>query len=169
MLFAGGLEDGEIMALSTATKTASTEEAGCMCNGQGKCTGCKKALAQWKPVKVATAKGKLPDCHGNNGPDGVNCEREVCDGTNGLKDGPTGTPCTREEPAKGDEPPTTTGNLLPTYPGGDLPEAAAAAATPAKKTLLQLDQQPFPQYEALAPEKVLVPQTTWARYHSTYY
>ena len=29
-------------------------------------------LAQWNPVEVATT-GPLPACHGNNGPDGVNC------------------------------------------------------------------------------------------------
>lgn len=40
---------------------------------------------------------------------------------------------------------------------------------PQKQSLIQTTQAPFPQYEALAPEKVLVPQTTWARYHSTYY
>ena len=33
----------------------------------------------------------------------------------------------------------------------------------------QLNQAPFPQYEAQSPEKVLVPQTTHARYHSTYF
>ena len=38
-----------------------------------------------------------------------------------------------------------------------------------ESTLVQTSQAPFPQYEALAPEKVLVPQTTWARYHTTYY
>ena len=38
-----------------------------------------------------------------------------------------------------------------------------------KSSLVQLSQAPFPQYEALAPEKVLVPQTTHARYHTSYY
>ena len=52
----------------------------------------------WTPVKVEST-GPLPACHGNNGPDGVNCARETCSGTNGPKDGHTGTPCTREEPA----------------------------------------------------------------------
>ena len=37
------------------------------------------------------------------------------------------------------------------------------------QNLVQLTQAPFPQYEALAPEKVLVPQTTHARYHTTYF
>merc|ERR1711957_335106 len=40
---------------------------------------------------------------------------------------------------------------------------------PQRQSLVQTTQAPFPQYEALAPEKVLVPQTTWARYRSTYY
>ena len=34
---------------------------------------------------------------------------------------------------------------------------------------VQLSQAPFPQYESQAPEKVLVPQTTHARYHTTYF
>ena len=38
-----------------------------------------------------------------------------------------------------------------------------------EKALVQLNQAPFPQYESLAPEKVLTPQTTWARYHTTYF
>jgi len=57
-----------------------------------------QADSQWNPVKVATV-GALPPCHGTNGPDGVNCARQVCDGTNGPRDGESGTPCTREEPA----------------------------------------------------------------------
>ena len=52
------------------------------------------SLAQWTPV-VVESKGPLPPCHGNNGPDGINCKREICNGTNGPMDGPTGTPCTR--------------------------------------------------------------------------
>jgi len=52
---------------------------------------------QWNPVEVATT-GPLPECHGNNGPDGVNCARAACTGTNGPKDGPNGTPCTQAEP-----------------------------------------------------------------------
>lgn len=40
----------------------------------------------------------LPVCHGNNGPLGINCRAPVCNGTNGPKDGPTGTPCTQQEP-----------------------------------------------------------------------
>merc|ERR1711934_733427 len=54
---------------------------------------------RWNPVVVEST-GPLPKCHGNNGPDGKNCVREVCSGTNGPMDGPAGTPCTREEPAE---------------------------------------------------------------------
>merc|ERR1719327_1615732 len=81
-------------------------------------------LAQWTPVVVETT-GPLPACHGNNGPDGVNCAREVCSGTNGPKDGHTGTPCTREEPAdiphyntdpEAGRPYQTTGDLTATSP-----------------------------------------------------
>jgi len=54
-------------------------------------------LVQWNPVVVETT-GPLPACHGNNGPDGKNCAKEVCSGTNGPMDGPSGTPCTKEEP-----------------------------------------------------------------------
>merc|ERR1719331_659342 len=38
-------------------------------------------LSQWNPVEVATT-GDLPACYGNNGP----------------MDGPSGTPCTRDQP-----------------------------------------------------------------------
>jgi hypothetical protein len=34
---------------------------------------------------------------------------------------------------------------------------------------LSMSQAPFPQYESQEPEKVLIPQTNWARYHTTYY
>ena len=37
------------------------------------------------------------------------------------------------------------------------------------QSLAQLSQAPFPQYESQEPEKVLIPQTTWARHHTTYY
>merc|ERR1712046_218736 len=41
----------------------------------------------------------LPECHGDNGPLGINCIAPPCSGTNGPKDGPTGTPCLQDEPA----------------------------------------------------------------------
>jgi len=76
----------------------------------------------WNPVVVKTKPGELPVCHGTNGPDGVNCKRVDCDGTNGPKDGESGTPCNvvapaaipayQTEPTAG-QPYATTGNVLP--------------------------------------------------------
>merc|ERR1711934_583777 len=85
-----------------------------------------QALAQtkWNPVVVEST-GALPKCHGNNGPDGKNCDREVCSGTNGPMDGPSGTPCTQEEPdsiphyntdATAGRPYATSGDLTATHP-----------------------------------------------------
>jgi len=51
------------------------------------------------PEKRYTAGQDLPECHGNNGPLGINCIAPPCSGTNGPKDGPTGTPCLQDEPA----------------------------------------------------------------------
>ena len=51
------------------------------------------------PEKRYTAGQDLPECHGNNGPLGINCVAPPCSGTNGPKDGPTGTPCLQDEPA----------------------------------------------------------------------
>merc|ERR1712086_1043331 len=76
---------------------------------------------QWVPVVVKST-GPLPECHGTNGPDGVNCARAVCSGTNGPHDGPSGTACTLEEPAAipayttdpvAGRPYATTGDTLP--------------------------------------------------------
>ena len=76
----------------------------------------------WVPVEVKTKYADLPFCHGTNGPEGVNCKMPDCSGTNGPKDGPVGTACKRDEPAKiaahkddptGDKPYTVTGNLTP--------------------------------------------------------
>ena len=160
-LFATGMEDSEVLAFNAAAtqKTCQCGSVGC-----DVCSAKNMAQADPAPAKPAAA-ATLPPCHGNNGPDGVNCAREICNGTNGPKDGHTGTPCTREEPATGDLPPTTTGTLTPTRPGGNLPDA------PPAKAALQLSafQAPFPQYESEQPEKVLTPQTTWANYHTTYY
>ena len=75
----------------------------------------------------------LPDCHGNNGPLGINCDAPTCNGTNGPKDGPTGTPCVQEEvtaiphyntdPVAG-RPYATTGDITRTEAGlGHYPEA----------------------------------------------
>jgi len=53
---------------------------------------------QWNPVVVKTKPGDLPVCHGTNGPVGVNCQAAPCDGTNGPKDGESGTPCIMDQP-----------------------------------------------------------------------
>ena len=57
------------------------------------------AQAYVSPEKRYTTSGGLPECHGNNGPLGINCVAPPCSGTNGPKDGPTGTPCLQDEPA----------------------------------------------------------------------
>merc|ERR1719352_844812 len=57
------------------------------------------AQAYVSPDKRYTTAGGLPECHGNNGPLGINCVAPPCSGTNGPKDGPTGTPCLQAEPA----------------------------------------------------------------------
>lgn len=123
----------------------------------------------WVPKVVATT-GPLPECHGNNGPDGVNCARAVCSGTNGPMDGHTGTPCTREEPASvphyntdpvAGRPYQTTGDISPTHP----PDAAAAGATTGQgASLVQFDKSGYPD-----PEKVLVLDPKIARTHTTFY
>ena len=51
------------------------------------------------PEKRYTAGQDLPECHGTNGPLGINCIAPPCSGTNGPKDGPSGTPCLQDEPA----------------------------------------------------------------------
>lgn len=146
-----------------------------------------QAQQAWTPVVVKTT-GALPVCHGNNGPDGVNCVREACSGTNGPKDGPTGTPCTREEATVDKTAPSqqvgTTGNITPQHPAENAAAApaaaaaapaaakAAAAAKPALYQYIQLDEEKEGEgkrYEEMPAEKVLVPQTTWARHHTTYY
>ena len=93
-------------------------------------------LAQWTPVVVASS-AALPVCHGNNGPDGVNCARPICNGTNGPLDGHSGTPCTREEPAAiphyntdplAGRPYQTTGDIAVTSSGTAPANAAGASA-----------------------------------------
>jgi len=124
-------------------------------------------LAQWNPVVVAST-GPLPVCHGNNGPDGVNCAREACTGTNGPMDGPSGTPCTRAEP-----------DAIPHYntdpvagrayqTSGDItrtqPEVTSANAWPASN-FVQTEEAPVSD-EA---EKVSVLQTPYGKGHTTFY
>lgn len=110
---------------------------------------------KWTPVEVYQDPETMPYCTGTNGPVGVNCKAAVCNGTNGPKDGPVGTPCVHEEPASmpkhdhvSGQKYQTTGNLTPTMAGeydnadgsvgnvithnrdsASLKAAAAAAAT----------------------------------------
>ena len=127
-----------------------------------------QTLAQWTPVVVEST-GPLPKCHGNNGPDGVNCAREVCSGTNGPMDGPAGTPCTREQPdavphyntdPTAGRPYQTSGDITPTSP-----EPTTAHSWPASQSLVELQEAPVSD-EA---EKVSVLQTPWGKTHTTYY
>merc|ERR1712070_521731 len=126
----------------------------------------KQNLVQWNPVVVEST-GPLPACHGNNGPDGKNCAKETCSGTNGPKDGHTGTPCTREEPAdiphyntdpEAGRPYQTTGDLTHTSPAGWAG-----------------DDHHMPDYAAVqgddlsAPEKVHTLDPKIARTHTTFY
>ena len=127
-------------------------------------------LAQWNPVVVETT-GTLPACHGNNGPDGKNCAREVCSGTNGPVDGPSGTPCTREQPddiphyntdTKAGRPYQTSGDITPTSP-----EATSANSWPASQTFVEVaDEEPVVPGEA---EKVSTLQTPYGHTHTSFY
>merc|ERR1711990_1122477 len=126
-------------------------------------------LAQWNPVVVETT-GKLPACHGNNGPDGVNCAREVCSGTNGPVDGPSGTPCTKEEPDAVPHYNTDPTAGRPYQTSGDItatsPEATSAHSWPASQTLVQTEDDAVPSAEA---EKVSVLQTPYGHTHTSFY
>merc|ERR1711935_998756 len=104
----------------------------------------KASLAQWTPVVVETT-GALPACHGNNGPDGVNCAKETCSGTTGPQAG---------------RPYQTSGDITTTSP-----EATSAHSWPASQTFVQLNEVPV-EDEA---EKVSVLQTPWGHTHTTYY
>eukprot|EP00356_Strombidium_inclinatum_P005659 CAMPEP_0170492806 /NCGR_PEP_ID=MMETSP0208-20121228/12890_1 /TAXON_ID=197538 /ORGANISM="Strombidium inclinatum, Strain S3" /LENGTH=203 /DNA_ID=CAMNT_0010768621 /DNA_START=9 /DNA_END=620 /DNA_ORIENTATION=+ len=109
----------------------------------------------WNPVVVKT-EGALPPCHGTNGPDGVNCAREVCSGTNGPLDGHTGTPCTKEEPAS-----------IPHY--NTDPTSGRAYETTGDLTRTSLTMLQGDDAAAAEPEKVSVLDTPHARTHTTYY
>merc|ERR1712048_1094459 len=126
-------------------------------------------LAQWNPVVVETEPGKLPPCHGNNGPDGKNSKREVCSGTNGPMNGESGTPCTKEEPdaiphyntdPTAGRPYQTTGDITPTSP-----EPTSAHSWPASQTFVQMSAEPVSD-EA---EKVSVLQTPYGHTHTSFY
>ena len=124
------------------------------------------SLAQWTPVVVEST-GPLPKCHGNNGPDGVNCAKEACSGTNGPVDGPSGTPCTREEPDSVPHYNTDPQAGRPYQTSGDItktsPEATSANSWPASQTFVQL-----PPVEDEA-EKVSVLQTPYGHTHTSFY
>merc|ERR1719331_982508 len=99
------------------------------------------SFVQWNPVVVEST-GPLPACHGNNGPDGKNCDKEVCSGTNGPKDGPSGTPCTREQPDDIPHYNTDPTAGRPYQTSGDIthtsPEATSAHSWPASQTFAQV-------------------------------
>lgn len=138
----------------------------------------------WVPVVVKST-GPLPVCTGTNGLDGTNCARAVCNGTNGPLDGPSGTPCTREEPAAiphynteptAGQPYQTSGNITPQHPSALDPPAPISAA------LLQAEPEAGANQKATAavragfnnkgypqPEKVLVLDPKIARTHTTFY
>ena len=146
----------------------------------------KLSQVSWVPVVVKST-GPLPECHGNNGPDGVNCTRPICNGTNGPLDGHSGAPCTREEPAAiphyntdptAGRPYQTSGDITPTHP------ADPVAAAPAALKLSQADPAPAAPAKAEAaaaaapkadtkgypaPEKVLTLDPKIARTHTTFY
>jgi len=127
------------------------------------------SFVQWNPVVVEST-GPLPACHGNNGPDGKNCDKEVCSGTNGPMDGPSGTPCTREQPDDiphyntdpvAGRPYQTSGDITPTSP-----EATTAHSWPASQSFVQIKEDPVPSPEA---EKVSVLQTPYGHTHTSFY
>ena len=143
-------------------------------------TNATKSFAQWNPVVVKSAPGSLPLCHGTNGPDGVNCARDMCNGTNGPKDGESGTPCQQAEPAgiphynadpQAGRPYSTTGdgqNSVDHTAGG---RPTAADAVPMQKSFLQTSFDPdykF-QYESAPAEGVHVLQTKIGRTSTTFY
>merc|ERR1719183_2357713 len=124
---------------------------------------------KWTPVAVEST-GPLPACHGNNGPDGVNCAREVCSGTNGPMDGPSGTPCTREEPADIPHYNTDPQAGRPYQTSGDLTHATPPEwkgdnhNTPDSGRFAQVSGD-----DLSAPEKVHVIDPKIAKTHTTFY
>ena len=83
----------------------------------------KPWIPTFNKIELEMDYDKLPYCHGTNGPEHINCRPANCSGTNGPKDGPTGTPCIKDttatipsydsNPEQG-RPYTTTGDLTPT-------------------------------------------------------
>merc|ERR1719230_1378101 len=129
----------------------------------------KQNLVQWNPVVVETT-GPLPACHGNNGPDGKNCARETCSGTNGPMDGPSGTPCTKAEPDDIPHYNTDPTAGRPYQTSGDItatsPEPTSAHSWPASQTLIQTKDDAVVTPEA---EKVSVLQTPYGHTHTSFY
>merc|ERR1719353_1968470 len=103
----------------------------------------------------------------NAGVAGVTCAREVCSGTNGPVDGPSGTPCTRDQPDDIPHYNTDTTAGRPYQTSGDItatsPEATSAHSWPASQTLVEL-----PPVEDEA-EKVSVLQTPYGHTHTSFY
>jgi len=132
-----------------------------------------QSFAQWVPVVVKST-APLPECHGNNGPDGVNCSRPVCSGTNGPHDGWTGTPCTLEEPAAiphyntdplAGRPYATTGDTL-----GVAARDLSGTTNPNSNMGNQsFNQQSAPDAGYPEAEKVHVLDPKIARTHTTFY
>merc|ERR1719454_1551574 len=144
----------------------------------------QQKLVQWNPVVVEST-GPLPTCHGNNGPDGKNCDRAVCSGTNGPLDGPAGTPCTHEEPDSiphyntdpvAGRPYATTGDI-----SSSAPEPMSSHSWPASQehptetgpitqNWVQLKASPD-SYAAVSDEaeKVSDLQTSYGHTHTTFY
>ena len=127
-----------------------------------------QGLAQWTPV-VVTSTGTLPVCHGTNGPDGVNCARPVCNGTNGPRDGPSGTPCTREEPASIPAYSTDPTQGRPYQPSGDITPTDKPLPIHALLSLQGDDGAAKPKPGNEEPEKVSVLATRIAKTHTTFY
>merc|ERR1719240_2166118 len=136
-------------------------------------------LVQWNPVVVETT-GPLPACHGNNGPDGKNCAKEVCSGTNGPLDGPAETPCIKEEPdsvphyntdPQAGRPYQTTGDISTGSPepmsahSWPASQEHPAEAGPISQNYVQMKAEPVSD-EA---EKVSVLQTPYGHTHTSFY
>jgi len=122
-------------------------------------------LAQAQNPVVASGTYTLPPCHGTNGPDGVNCVRQACSGTNGIKDGPVGTPCERAQPDNIPHYNTDPTAGRPYETTGDLTRNALHQR---RQALAQEDDEDV-QLSDVGAEKVSILQTPVAFGHTTYY
>merc|ERR550514_888237 len=118
----------------------------------------------WTPVKVKQDPKKLPECHGNNGPPGVNCKTVGCTGTNGPLDGPTGTACTRAEPASIPHYNTDATAGRPYATSGDLTHTDPSPPVPAQQVIQLEGDDAVPP-----PEKVSILDPKIAKTHTTFY